>query len=69
MENRIVPNGSRRFWLGKKALASESVEKKYAVELAKADAHEKERIRKRMAEEDLRRKKALNHTPSAATLW
>jgi hypothetical protein len=69
MKNKFVAGGSQRFWLGKKALASESVEKKYAVELANADPDEKEKIRERMAEENLWRQKALNHKPSAATLW
>ena len=69
MKNKFVADGSQRLWLGKKALASESVENKYAVELAKAGPDEKEKIRERMAEENLWRQKALNHKPSAATLW
>ena len=69
MKNKFIAGGSQRFWLGKKALASESVEKKYAVELANAGPDEKEEICKRMAEENRWREKALNHKPSAATLW
>jgi hypothetical protein len=69
MKNKFVADGSRRLWLGKKALTSEPVEQKYAAELAKADPDEKEEIRKRMAEEHLWREKALNHKPSSGTLW
>jgi len=69
MKNQFVEDGSRRLWLGKKALASESIEKKYAAELAKASLDEKEKIRERMAKESLQREKALNHKPSSATLW
>ena len=69
MKNKFVEDGSRRLWLGKKALASEPIEKKFAAELANAAPGEKEVIRKRMAEEISRRAKALNHKPSAGTLW
>ena len=69
MKNKFVVGGSQRLWLGKKALASESVEKKYAVDLAKADPDEKEKIRERMAKENQWRTKVLDHKPSAATLW
>ena len=69
MNNKFVADGSQRLWLGKRALASESIEKKYAAELANAGPDEKEKIRERMAKESLQRKKALNHKPSAATLW
>jgi hypothetical protein len=69
VKNQFVENGSRRFWLGKKALAAESVEKKYAVELANAGSDEKEKIRERMAEEHRRREKALKHKPSSGSLW
>ena len=69
MKNRFVADGPQRSWLGKKAMASESVEKKFAAELANAGPDETEKIRKRMAEEDRRLEKALNHKPSAATLW
>ena len=69
MKNQFVEDGSRRLWLGKRVLASESIEKKYAAELASAGPDEKEKIRERMAKESLQREKALNHKPSAATLW
>ena len=68
--NQITADGPRRLWLGQKALtASESVEQKYAAELASAGPEEKEKIRQRMAEESARRVKALNHKPSPGTLW
>ena len=69
MKNKFVADGPQRLWLGKRILASESTEKKYAVELANAGPHEKEEIRERMAEERRRHEKALNHKPSEATLW
>jgi hypothetical protein len=69
MKNKFVADGAQRLWLGRKALASESIEKKHAVELASAGPDEKEKIRERMAKESLQREKALNHKPSAATLW
>jgi hypothetical protein len=69
MKNKIVADGSRRLWLGQKTLASESVEQKYTAEMAKASPEEKEEIRKRMTAESSRRAKALNHKPSAGTLW
>jgi hypothetical protein len=69
MKNQFVEDGARRLWLGKRALASESIEKKYTAELASAGPDEKEKIRERMAKESLQREKALNHKPSAATLW
>jgi hypothetical protein len=69
MKNKFVADGVQRLWLGKKALASESIEKKRAAELANAGPVEREKIRERMAKESLQREKALNHKPSAATLW
>ena len=69
MKNKFVADGAQRLWLGRKALASESIEKKRAAELAKASPAEKEKIRERMAKESLQREKALNHKPSSATLW
>jgi hypothetical protein len=69
MKNKFVADGPQRFWLGKRILASKSTEKKYAGELANAGPDEKEKIRERMAEEHRRHEKALNHKPSAATLW
>ena len=67
--NEIVADGGVRHWLGQRAVRSESIEKKYAAELAKAGPDEKKKIYERMAEETLCRHKALNHKPSAKTLW
>ena len=69
MKNKFVADGYRRFVQGKKTVTSESIEKKRAAELANAGPDEKEKIRERMAKESLQREKALNHKPSAATLW
>ena len=69
MKNKFVADGLSRFLRGKKNAQSESIEKKCAVELANADPDEKEKIRERLAKESLQREKALNHKPSAATLW
>ena len=69
MKNNFVADGLTRFLRGKKDAQFESIEKKYAAELANAGPDEKEKIRERMAKESLQRKKALNHKPSAATLW
>jgi hypothetical protein len=69
MKNKLVADGPQRFWMGKRTLASESIEKKRAAELANAGPGEKEKIHEHMAEEHRRRDKALNHKPSAATLW
>jgi hypothetical protein len=69
MKNKFVADGFSRFLRGKKNAQSESIEKKHAAELANAGPDEKEEIRERMAKESLQREKALNHKPSAATLW
>jgi hypothetical protein len=69
MKNKFVADGYHRFMRGKRAALSESVEKKYAAELARADPHQKHQIRERMVEEYLRRGKIEGHKPSAATLW
>jgi len=69
MKNKFVADGYHRFLQGKKTIASESIEKKFAAELANASPVEKEKIRGRMAAKILQREKALNHKPSAATLW
>ena len=68
-KNELVANGYRRFLRGKKAWTSESIEAKYAAEFANANPAQKLEIRKRMAEEFLRRGKAIDHNPSPATLW
>ena len=69
MKNKFVADGPFRFLRGKKNAQSDSIEKKYAAELANAKPAESAKIRERMAAEILRREKALNHQPSAATLW
>jgi hypothetical protein len=69
MKNKFVADGLSRFLRGKKDAQFESIEKKRAAELANAGPDEKEKIRERMAKESLQREKALNHKPSAATLW
>jgi hypothetical protein len=69
MKNKIVADGPFRFLRGRNAATSESIEKKYAVQLANAGPDEKKKIRERMVEEFLRREKTLNHKPSAGTLW
>jgi hypothetical protein len=69
MKNKFVADGHSRFLRAKKSAASESIEKKYAADLAKAAPAEKLQIRERMAEEFLRREKIKAHQPSPATLW
>jgi hypothetical protein len=69
MKNKFVADGLGRFMRAKRATATESIEKKYAAELANAKPVESAKIRERMAAEILRREKALNHKPSAGTLW
>jgi len=66
MENKFVADGRWRFLRGKKAVTSESLEKKYAAELATATGGQKIQIRERMARELLRQQ---NHKPSLGTLW
>ena len=69
MKNKFVADGYRRFLHGRRVVTTESIEKKYASELANAGPDEKRKIRERMVEEFLRREKMLNHKPSAGTLW
>jgi hypothetical protein len=69
MKNHFVANGSRRLWLGKRALASKSNEQNYAIELTNADPAEQKIIRERMVEELAHHENVLNHRPSAGTLW
>ena len=66
MKNKFVADGLQRFFRGKKAVASESIGKKYAEELAAASHDEKGQIRERMVREFLRQQ---NHKPSAGALW
>jgi len=67
-KNKFVADGPRRFLRGKQAQSSESIEKKYAKELANASPAEKLQIRERMVREFLNQKKC-EHKPSPATLW
>jgi hypothetical protein len=69
MKNKFVADGPFRFLRGKKAALSESIEKKYAAELADADPQQRLQIRERMAEEYLQRQKIEDHKPSPGTLW
>jgi hypothetical protein len=69
MKNEFVADGFHRFMRGKEAALSESIEKKYAAELARADPQQKRQIRERMVEEYLRREKIEGHKPSPGTLW
>ncbi|HEX3889795.1 MAG TPA: hypothetical protein VHX90_03000 [Verrucomicrobiae bacterium] len=66
MKNKFVADGFRRFLHGKKAMTSESIEKKYAKELAVASPAQKAQIREQMAQDFLRQQ---NHKPSPGTLW
>jgi hypothetical protein len=66
MKNNFVADGHRRFLRGKKSLSLESMEKKYAEELAAASPAQKTQIRERMIQNLLRQQ---NHKPSPAALW
>jgi hypothetical protein len=68
MKNKFVADGYRRFMRARKAALSESIDKKYAAELAKADPAQKFKIRERMVPEYLHQKN-LDHQPSPGTLW
>ena len=69
MKNKFVADGCWRFLSGKKSATTESIEKKYAEELAAASPDEKGQIRERMAEEYRRLSKNAGHKPSPGTLW
>jgi hypothetical protein len=66
MKNEFVADGYRRFIRGKKAATSESIEKKFAKELAAASPAQKTQIREQMSQDFLRQQ---NHKPSPGTLW
>jgi hypothetical protein len=66
MKNGIAEGGLERLRRGQKELSMESLEKKYAKELAAAEPHQKEKIYQRMAEEFTRQK---NHKASIMTVW
>jgi len=69
MKNNIVADGRFRFGQAQKAGTTESIEKKYAAELAGADPARKLQIRKQKVEEFLRLQKIKAHKPSPGTLW
>ena len=69
LKPQIVADGGLRLWRGQKAIASESIEKKYALELAKAGPDEKKEIHRRMLAEIEQRRKIAEHKPSSAALW
>ena len=69
MKHQIVADGTHRHFWGKRALSSQSIEEKFAKELATATQEEKKEIYERMADEAMRRKKMLDHKPSAKALW
>lgn len=69
MKNGIVDDGPWRLRRGQEALQSKSIQKKYAMALAKAGPDEKEAIHRRIVEESAQRERMLNHHPSAKTLW
>jgi hypothetical protein len=66
MKNKFVADGFRRFLRGKKTVSMETIQKKYAEELAAASPAQKAQIRERMAQDFLRQQ---NHKPSPGTLW
>jgi len=66
MKNQIVADGPLRFARAQKALAAETLEAKYATQLAVASPTVKAQLRQQMAEE-LQRKKS--HQPSPQSLW
>lgn len=69
MKNQIVAWGADKLRRGQRALSSQSIEEKFAKELAAATPDEKQKIYKRMADEAMRRRKMLDHRPSAKALW
>jgi hypothetical protein len=65
----IVSDGALRLLFGRQAATMESLEKKYATQLAQASPDEKSKIRERMADEHRRLSKNADHEPSPGTLW
>ena len=66
MKNAIAENGFERLLKAQKELTLESIEKKYAKQLAAAEPHQKAEIYQRMMDEFYRQK---NHKPSSGALW
>ena len=68
MKNQVVADGYRRVLRGKQEAWSESVEEKYAAELANVNPRHTLLNRRRMVDEYPRRGKIEGHKPSAGTL-
>jgi hypothetical protein len=66
MKNKFVADGLQRFLSGRKAVTSESIEKKYAIEIAAANPAQITQIQEQMRRDLLRQQ---NNKPSPATLW
>jgi hypothetical protein len=66
MKNKFFEGGGVQLRRGQKELSIESVQKKYAAELATATGDQKRRLQEKIAAEFLRQK---NHKPSPQTLW
>ena len=66
MKSGIVEGGLWRLRRGQKELTIESIQRKYAKELAVAEPHQKEIIYQKIAEEFSRQK---DHNPSWLAFW
>jgi hypothetical protein len=66
MKSGFVENGYSYLLRGQKKMAMESIQKKYAQELATAGPIQKQQIQQKITAEFLRRQ---NHKPSPGTLW
>jgi hypothetical protein len=66
MKNGFVADGRQRFFCGKKTATPDSIEQKYAKELAVASPAQKAQIREKMSRDFQR---LQNHKPSPGTLW
>lgn len=68
-KSQIVADGPFRFQRAKAKAAEESVEMKYAAQLAQAAPEEKQKILARITAEKAVQEKTLAHKPSAQSLW
>jgi hypothetical protein len=68
MKPRFVASGPIRFVIGKESELWQSLEKKYADQLASASWLKQQRIKIQMQREFHRRRK-VGHVPSPGTLW
>ncbi|HUZ06778.1 MAG TPA: hypothetical protein VMV89_04750 [Candidatus Paceibacterota bacterium] len=66
MKNGFVAEGRRRFLRGKKTASMETIQEKYAKELAAASPAQKAQIREQITLDFLHQQ---NHKPSPGTLW